>query len=351
MLNNFLNSLFIILLFSIFLKIPIDIMFKKFILFPLILFIFLFVFVIISFFYLIEVHQDKLKINKCYYQDTNIYSVNEGFNPGKNGCFEKMLNLFVLKLFNQKAEYKNQVIKPFIVDDDFFIYLDQAVKEAHAVLSYGVGLNTLFEYTIADNYKKPVYALDCGLTKEELIKYNKKYTNLHFQSECIGTDKYLMYGQKSSKKIHTFGQKLQELNLNDKKVFLKLGIPEIQDYIDDILKYKDNLTGISIAIDLRSPKYIIDSIYLTEKIEKDFILVARSYVYFSTDNCMRICLTYLNKNLADKHNIYLNQYNNEGVFTIGNKNNLSKYINPLAVILKKLNLIQKIDVEKYLIEK
>ena len=323
-------------------------MIKKFLFFLSILFIFLLIFVIISSFYLWEVQKSKLAINKCYYQDTNIYSVNEGFNPGNNNCFDKMLNLFVPKLFNEKVQYKNQVIKSFIVDDDFFIYIDQAIKESDAVLSYGVGSNTLFEFAIADNYNKPVYALDCGLTKEELLKLNKKFTNLHFQDECIGTDKYLMYGQKSSKKIHTFGQKLKELHLNDKKVFIKLGIPEVQEYMDDILKYKDNLTGISVAIDLRSPKYIIDSISFTEKIEKDFILVSKSSVYFSNDNCMRICLTYLNKNLADNRNTYFNQYTNEGVFIIGNRNSLIKLINPLTIILKKLNLIKKIDVEKYL---
>ena len=306
----------------------------------LFLIIILLAFFISSFFYLNELKESKKDIQKCYFHDTNTYSVNEAFHPGNDGCYEKMLKLLYPRLLVHKVKHKNKPSE--IINPDSLFFIDKsALEKSDAILSYGIGNmdENTFEIKIIKITQKPIYAFDCGLTDEEMKTFNKLADNMRFIDECIGTDKYLMYGQTSSGKIHTFGQKLKELNLTDKKIYLKLGIPEPHLYIDDILKYKDNITGISVVVDFWSPKYIIDSINLLNKLEKDFVLVSCYYFYiydndfFDTlfkknhTNCYNYSFNYkilnhfnllhhpvsillINKNLIEKDSIYWNQNNN-----------------------------------------
>ena len=306
----------------------------------LFLIIILLVFFLYSFFYLNEIKKSKKNIQKCYFQDTTIYSINEVFRPGNDGCYEKMLQLLYPKLLVHKVKYKN---KPSdIINPDSIFFVDKsALENSDAILSYGIGNmdENTFEIKMIKRTRKPIYAFDCGLTYNELKTYNKLADNLHFIDECIGTDKYLMYKQNSSGKIHTLGQKLEELNLINKKVYIKFGIPEPHLYVDDILKYKDNITGISIALDFWSPKYIIDSINILSKLEKDFIIVSCYYFYIydsyfynnlfkeNHEDCYDyniegkmlnnfnflhhpVSITLINKNLTEKDSIYWNQQNN-----------------------------------------
>ena len=308
----------------------------------LFLVILLFAFFLSSFFYLNELKESKKDIQKCYFQDTSIYSVNEVFHPGNDSCYEKMSKLLYPKLLVHKVKYKNE---PFgIINPDKIFFVDKsALEKADVVLSYGVGMiesekENSFEQQVSIITQKPVYAFDCGLKKEEINELNKFGNKLLYVDECIGFDNYLMYGQTSSGKTHSLGQKLEELNLADKKVYIKFGIPEPHLYVDDILKYKDNITGISIVINFWSPRYIIDTIDFLSKVEKDFVIVSCRYFYmfnpyffqkffkenngeYDYDGNYKILnyfnflhkpvsITLINKNLTEKDSIYWNQKNN-----------------------------------------
>jgi len=297
----------------------------------LFLIIILLIFFLSSFFYLKEIKKSKEDIQKCYFQDKNIYSITETFRSDNNGCYEKMLKLLFPKLLVHNVEYKNKTLG-IITPDSLFFVDKSALEKADVIFAYGIGPNdNTFEKKISRITPKPIYGFDCGLTVEQIKKFNRIKDNLHFVDECIGSDNYLMYGQKSSGKIHTLGQKLKELNLINKKIYLKLGIPEPHLYIDDILKYKDNITGISIVIDLWSPKYIIEATNLLSKLEKDFILVSCFYFCYDNDFFTKefpfppISLTLINKNLVEKDSIYWNQKNNPSKKII--KNNFSDPIN------------------------
>jgi len=292
------------------------------IIFTLFLIVILLVFFLSSFFYLNEIKKSKEDIQKCYFQDIKIYSVNETFRSGNNGCYEKMLKLIYPKLLVHKVEYKNKPLGIITPDTAFFVD-KTALENSDAVFAYGIGefekeSENTFEPSMSKITDKPIYAFDCGLKKEEIKELNKFADNLHFIDECIGSDNYLMYGQESSGKVHTLEQKLEELNLINKKVYLKFGIPEPHLYIDDILKYKDNITGISIITEFWSPKYIIDTINILRKLEKDFIIVSCNYFKFHEDFFMYqrpslhtcVSITLINKNLTKKDSIYWNQKNN-----------------------------------------
>lgn len=88
--------------------------------------------------------------------------------------------------------------------------------------------------------------------------------------------------------------------------------------MSDILKYKDNITGMSLVIRFDNSKDIIDDIKMLDLIEKDFILIARNHhpaETFINSNC-RYCddtisnavtLSFINKNLVDFKYIPFNQ--------------------------------------------
>lgn len=321
----------------------------------LLLIIVLLTFFISSFFYLYELEQSKKDIPKCYFQDTTIYSINETFNPGNNGCYEKMLKLLYPKILVHKVKYKNEQLD--VINIGILFFLDElAFKNSDAVFSYGIGPNqddNTFELQIAKKTKKPIYAFDCGLTAKEIKEYNQISNNLHYFDECIGSDNYLMYNKKSSGKIHTLGQKLKELNLTNKKVYLKLGIPEPHLYVDDILKYKDNITGISVVIDFWSPKYIIDSTNFLRKLEKDFVLVSTYYFciydisFYKNFLIPSASITLINKNLIEKDSIYWNQKNNPGLKI------KSDYVSPIngfkefqIIFFEKINKYIKVLINK-----
>jgi len=306
------------------------------------LIIVLLAFFISSYFYLNDIKKSEKDIQKCYLQDQAIYSISEEFHPGPNACYENMLKLLYPKLLIHKVKYKNKPLG--IINTDKIFYVDKsALDKADAVLSYGVGRfeyeqENTFEIEISKITKNTVYAFDCGLKKEELDELNKFANNLNYIDECIGTDDYLMYGNKSSGKLHTLEQKLEELKLKDKKVYLKFGIPEPHLYADDILKNKDNIVGMTIAIDFWSPRYIIETINFLNKLEKDFVIVSCRYFYMFNPYFYEklfignhgdydyngnykilnyfgflnhpISISLVNKNLIKKDSIYWNQKNN-----------------------------------------
>ena len=264
-----------------------------------------------------KINPSQEYINTCYYKHKNVYSITEEFTPGNDGCYQNLFTSILPKLLIYGAEYKNNDLSLFNVDNLYTIP-EQLVRDANMVLTWGVGYDAEFEKWIAQKYpQKRIYSFDCGLKKTEINQFNRIYLNLKFKSECIGTDEYLILGYKSSGKIHSFEQKIRELNLQDKKVYLKLGIPEVHKYMDDILKYKDNILGFSIVVDFWSPRYIIDSSLMFDKINKDFVLIARNPygihsvdIEYALDNWASIVsLVYVNKNIVKKSEILFDQNN------------------------------------------
>ena len=176
-----------------------------------------------------------------------------------------------------------------------------------------------WEEMISKYYKKPTYAFDCGVRyKDSDIK--SEY--LTFCSECIGTDAFIFSDQISSGKIHTLKSKINELGIQDKKIYLRFEIPQLQKIIPEVIENKDNITGITIIRDYWSPLDIIETLELLKLLNKDFALVSRNFLYARdkklkdgklkyTDGSWSIMveLTYVNKNILDEYYIPLDQSN------------------------------------------
>jgi len=221
--------------------------------------------------------------------------------------------LLVYKVKNNKKELNflrpshNEYVVPTIV-----------LEKADAFISYGIGDDIDFEYVISELYKKNLYAYDCGIKS-----INPKNEYIFFESECIGLDDYVLTekGQTSSAKIHTFGKKLKELKLEDKKVFLKMDIAGAElDVLPDIIKYHKNLTGMSFVIRFYDSEKIIEVEKLLKDVEKNFVLVARNELpgkkycncYFKKNHIVpRISLTYINKEYVDEKYMPFKQSYNE----------------------------------------
>ena len=235
------------------------------------------------------------------------------YSPGNDGCYEKMYQLLLPELLIYKAKYKGKPLDIHCIAQMYPVPY-QVIKDSDVILSWGLGDydDIEFENNVLRLYKIPVYAFDCGITDKDVKRYYNKIgsKNLHIQRECLNSDKYIdITHQISSKKIHSFGQKIEELNLKNKKISLKLGIPEVCEYIDDILKYKN----------LFSPLFIVDNTTLTKKLNKDFILVSRHHSenipkiekrkikYFNSMTDKKITLVYVNKNILDNYYMPINQ--------------------------------------------
>ncbi|MCR5261614.1 MAG: hypothetical protein K6C94_07220 [Candidatus Gastranaerophilales bacterium] len=250
----------------------------------------------------------------------------------KNSCFCKMYNLLLPRLLVYKTFADGKPVKLLRVSWDSYITPITAIENSDAVITYGILTDILYEDNLSQLYKKPLYTYDCGVTSiDGLTKgYNPYIT---FGSECIGTDKFILtqFGQKSSKKVHSLGQKLKELKLEDKKIYLKMDIAGAEiDVLPDIPNYADNLTGMSIVIRAVDTDRLIAFDKILQAFDKDFVLVARNAIraesysgckcrYFGEDISTVLSLTYINKNLIDKKYLPLKQdYNTkENYITIG----------------------------------
>jgi len=237
----------------------------------------------------------------------------------QDSCFCKMYNLLLPRLIIYKAYNNFKPLKLLIETWNPYIVPEIALEKADAIIGYGAGYEIQFEDHFSMLYDKPAYAFDCGV---QGVKFNSK--KCHFESECIGTDEFILHekGQVSSGKMHSFENKLKQLNLTDKKVYLKMDIAGAEsEVIPDILKFKDNITGISLVIHYKSSKDIIEDTKILKMLERDFVLIARNNHHVETyinTNCKycdykiakAITLSYINKNLVDFKYIPFNQNNN-----------------------------------------
>lgn len=264
--------------------------------------------------------QNCSKINEKFViaslQDKSSFTNTNSVVCDKDSCFCRMYELLLPYLLVYKVKHNKEDLKLIRISWDSYVSPVIALEQADVFMSYGIAWDIKFEDRISRFYKKNIYSFDCGVQSiDNLMQEQNPF--LFFKSECIGTDKYILTerGQTSSKKLHSFSQKIKELNLENKKIYLKMDIAGAEiDVLPEILKYANNLTGISVVIRLENTDRLIKFKNILKKFDKDFILVARNGIRDeSVDNCKckyvrnefsnAIALTYINKNLADE--VYL----------------------------------------------
>ncbi|MBQ2644014.1 hypothetical protein IJG14_00395 [bacterium] len=242
----------------------------------------------------------------CTQNNANCKNLNPFQNP--NSCFCALFNLLTPRLLVYKVKYNHknlEFIRPSSANT--YIVPTIALEEADVFFGYGIYNDIKFETITSKLYNKRTYAYDCGIDDIEIDS-----PLVTFKSECIGTDKFILNGQNSSGKIHTFGQKIKQLNLEHKKYFIKMDIAGAEsEIIEDLLKYSNHITGISIVIRLEDNKKFEKLLNLLPLLEKDFVLVYRNLLshecttnnkckYLHENLAKPIALTYINKNLVDE---------------------------------------------------
>lgn len=263
---------------------------------------------------------EQKKIDKnCSTSKEDVYN---GFtNP--SSCYARMYKKLIPHFLIYDASIKGMSLKFIKLGTPIYgtyIVPEYALEQSNAVLGYGIEDDISFEEQYSDIYNKNSYGYDCGV-RNILIK-NKK---CHFKSECLGNDEYILKWKKqtSSKHIHSFGGNISKLGLNGKKYFVKMDIAGAEyDVIDNILKYSNNITGLTIVIHMPKADKILLADKLLGKIEKNFILVERyshPNPFLKLHNANISCpntkgtfyenvtLSYINKNLVDKYKISWNQ--------------------------------------------
>jgi len=270
-----------------------------------------------------DTNVSKEELQECIKKNDVIHSIHTTYDYTDTKCLNKTFNYLFPKTIIGVAKKNNEefnVCKPDII----FPAVKEAILISEAVLAWGVEDNMDFEKNIAKAYKKKVNVFDCSMKDEDIKAYNKINEQegikekVILKSECLGTDKYIMPYQKTSGKTHSLSEKLKELKLENKMVYLKLGIPETHEYIDDIIKNKENISGMSLAFEMLSPKYIAESAKAIEKLNEHFVIVGKTNFYpirtFELDSAFvskewvaGLALAYVNKNLIDDYKYSWNQ--------------------------------------------
>lgn len=316
------------------------------------------------------------QIDECYKKYNEICSIDRKVYEVNNDYY-LMHHLILPNLLLYKVKYKNKPLT-FITQNMpiNYIFPEEILKDTDYIFSYGIADRMYWEEIVSQYYKKPTYAFDCGVRfKESDIK--SEY--LTFCSECIGTDEFILYDQKSSGKVHSIGSKINELGIKDKKIYLRFGIPELHRIMPDVLKNSDNITVITFLLDFWSPSYIVNTMKMLEMLNEDFVLVSRNFLYTRDEKLkngkikytdgewsIMLDLTYVNKKLLDEYYIPLNQssykngkpdsyiafnvesYRKDGILKNVDKNNKTtgyykeNNISPIVVIHQRIrNVIKK----------
>lgn len=259
------------------------------------------------------------------YQQNNFKKISSCADfPSKSGCYISMFDLLIPKMlvYSVKTDGDNSNI---ILEKSFSrIFPKFLLDKTDVFLGWGISRNIELEQNYSLYYDKPSYGFDCGV---QSININSE--KCKFQSECIGGDKYIKtnLGQVSSKKIHNFEDKIKELNLEDKKIFVKLSffIDGEYEVLEDILKHSNQITGISLAFQINNSKNIQTALKMLEMLNKDFVLVSRNastlhendpdkFGTFINSSTYKgylghnlFFLVFANKNLLNDYSISLNQ--------------------------------------------
>lgn len=248
-----------------------------------------------------------------YTAKTNYHQINTCLN-NKKDYYNRMFELLLPKMLIHKVKIESKTNELLRLDWSEKLASDYAIKNSDALISYGVGYNNTFENTYIENFKKPVYAFDCGISVPPSAN-----EGFNFYSECIATDAFITKypNQIPSGKIHTYKEMLNSLNLADKKVFIQMDISGAENAaIPQILDASDNITGIIITFYLHDSQKIIETIPILDKLNEKFILVSRfaspgitcpveiKSKYYNGNPCNYLfVLSYINKNLIDKDEI------------------------------------------------
>jgi hypothetical protein len=186
-------------------------------------------------------------------------------------------------------------------------------EKAEALFGYGISNDISFEEEFSTKYNKNSYGFDCSIDN---IEIKNKLT--HFIPDCLATDKFL-YNKSSSTNISTFSEQLKKLNLEGKKVFIKMDIEGAEyDAFPDMLNNAENISGIVMELHLNEDlNWFNKAIDLLTELNKNFYLVNNhgnncGLDEFTASNVkgaipQLLQLTYINKNLVDHAEIAKDQ--------------------------------------------
>lgn len=301
---------------------------------------------IVLFDYKSEQKQGRALLNQVFTPNGEILSEGETYYDINHTHvnYQKLYQLILPKvLTNSAIDYNGNKInkEDFIFLPQNYIVPDLIMKESDIMISYGVLDDVSPEKFYTQKYKKPAYSFDCGIKNITLPN-----SLCHFSSECVGNDFFVLtdeLGQISSQKIHIFSQKIKTEPFKNKKIFLKMDIAAGEPFvIPDIIKCSDRITGITLTWHLDSENQIINAIKVIDKMDKDFVLVARANLWLSEttgqtckyakgDISPILVCTYINKNLLKKWSL---DWNQSGIKLEGK---ILKQFNDIMFKDKKLN--------------
>ncbi len=238
--------------------------------------------------------------------------------PQKHDQIENSIEKeYLVELLSTYKVYSNnqplELIRLGRENDGGYVVPELALKAADVLLGYGIADDISFEEEFANAYKKPSFGFDCG------VKSIKSNSNLFtFIDECIGSESFLYSTQDSSNKISSFNSQVKNLNLENKKIFIKMDI-EGAEYIafEDILKHSKKITGIAMEIHIMNHDTLKKAINLLSNMTQDFILVHIhgnncSPYYFTSKSSNGelpniLELSFINKSLIDNYHVLENQ--------------------------------------------
>ena len=251
-------------------------------------------------------------IEYIYTQKTNKNMITYCSENYTDECYRRMFELMVPELLINNVKIKNDNIELINLDSQTRIDIENIIKKSDALLGYGIYFTSEYEDNYAETYNKIAYAFDCGVQN-----YSPKSSKCLFFSECIASDDFLIFDhmftkkmQVSSGRVHTLEQKLKELNLQNKKVYIKMDIVNADVLgIQELIKNSDNVLGFNLAIYIQSPKEIIERVPLLKELNKKFVLVSRTVPYRPSNSSYRIIDSKYTKNIQDGAFIYLSYVN------------------------------------------
>lgn len=229
-------------------------------------------------------------------------------------CYTRMFELLLPKVLINKVWIDG--VETDLIKFTFAARIDSlyALRKAANLLGYGVRNEVYYEDTYSRLFNKTSYTFDCGLTT-----FDTGDSRVKFYPECIASDNFLIDNQISTGKVHSLEQKLKELDLWNKKVFIKMDVAEADVVaLPEIVKNADKITGFNIALHIRNADAIIERLPILDSINEKFVLVSRNTLSFETSFSDKLInskyykgmivdgilyLSYINKDLVDKYEI------------------------------------------------
>lgn len=280
--------------------------------------------ILLSIFFCIFVYFSYIFFEYNYRQNQNNQLIKFCSVRDNKECQSRMFELILPNLLLYSAHIKGKELELIRLDPSR-IDTKVAIEKADMLFGYGIYNSASYEEMFSTLYDKYSYAFDCGVNS---FKTNSE--KCIFKSECIATDKYLIFDHLNTKKmqissgqVHTLSQKIKELNAEDKKIFVKMDIGDSTfEVIPELIENSENITGLNILIEINSAKKIIKYIPLLKALNKKFILIntntpiAETNALYDTINTKYykgalnggcIYLSYVNKNLVDNYGIRLCQ--------------------------------------------